>query len=412
MMSPPSTEYSEAPSNDGARAAHGELQPPGQPPLDSGAPRLEAMEMQRLNRKALMFLAGIVLLLLLAAYWIFNGAMSQADERSPRPRGEQVVIPAAPRDLPDLPQQRPMSDPLPEAELPPLPPIPVQPEPRAPLAAPASGMLSGIGRREQRPLSLQERRMMDVAGPSATTAGASEVPGMLPPEEYARLMLATGNPQAPSVVEQAPQGEASARPLYRPDTLLLRGTYIRCVLQSRVVSDFPGFTSCIVTEPVYSVTGRRLLLPRGSKVSGSYDRDAVVGDRVAVVWDRITTPTGLDVNMRSPGVDMLGAAGNPGHYDAHWGQRIGSALLISLLSDAFKYAGAKNGPQETAFANGVVVQSPYESNTARTLERLANMTLERNMARPPTVTILQGAIVNVYVARDVDFSAVLQAGAP
>jgi len=158
------------------------------------------------------------------------------------------------------------------------------------------------------------------------------------------------------------------------------------------------------------VTGRRLLLPRGSKVSGSYEKDAIVGDRVAVVWDRVTTPTGLDVNMRSPGVDMLGAAGNPGHYTAHWGQRIGSALLISMLSDAFKYAGAKHGPQETAFASGVVVQSPYESNTARTLERLANMTLERNMARPPTVTINQGTVVNVYVARDVDFSAVLREG--
>ena len=183
------------------------------------------------------------------------------------------------------------------------------------------------------------------------------------------------------------------------------------MLQSRVISDFPGYTSCIVTEPVYSVTGRRLLLPRGSKVLGSYEPD-IVGNRVAVVWDRITTPTGLDVNMRSPGVDMLGAAGVPGHYSGHWGQRIGSALLISMLSDAFKYAGAKHGPQETSIANGVVVQSPYESSTARTMERLANMALERNMARPPTVTINQGSIVNVYVARDVDFSSVLRQAVP
>jgi len=400
VMQTPSNDH--GPLDDGARNPYSERQAPAGVDLEDGVPRLQAVEMQRLNRKALLFLGGIVLLLLCVAFWIFSGAMSHADERGPRRRSEQVVIPAAPRDLPELPPERPVPAPLPE-----LPPLPVYEEVRTPAPAPIA--MPKPGWAEPRGLSLQERRMMDVAGASAAPGGAGEVPGMLPPEEYARLMLAAGNPQPPSVVEQAPQGQASAKPLYRPDTLLLRGTYIRCVLQSRVISDFPGFTSCIVTEPVYSVTGRRLLLPRGSKVSGSYDRDAIVGDRVAVVWDRITTPTGLDVNMRSPGVDMLGAAGNPGHYTAHWGQRVGSALLISLLSDAFKYAGAKNGPQETSIANGVVVQSPYESNTARTMERLANMALERNMARPPTVTINQGAIVNVYVARDVDFSAVLRA---
>nr|WP_255783876.1 TrbI/VirB10 family protein [Lysobacter chinensis] len=204
------------------------------------------------------------------------------------------------------------------------------------------------------------------------------------------------------------RGRASAQPLYKPDTLLVRGTYIRCVLETRVVTDVPGFTSCIVTEPVYSINGRRLLLPKGSKVLGTYGSSAVGGERVAVVWDRITTPTGLDINMSSPGVDNLGSSGHPGHYDAHWPQRITSALLISMLSDAFKYAGAKHGPQQVDISNGTVVQSPYESNTARTMERLANAALDKSMARPPTVTINQGEVVNVYVAQDVDFSAVLR----
>ncbi len=150
------------------------------------------------------------------------------------------------------------------------------------------------------------------------------------------------------------------------------------------------------------------MLPRGSKVQGSYNEGGLIGDRVAIVWDRITTPTGLDVNMKSPGVDAMGSAGNAGEYSAHWGQRIGSALLISLLSDAFKYAAAENGPPQSAIVGGAILQNPYESTTARTMERLANVALDRNMTRPPTVTINQGTIVNVYVARDVDFSAVLR----
>jgi len=403
MMHTPHDEHDAAGRDHRSPNPYQERQAASRPDLDADAPRLQASEMQRLNRKALLFLGAIVLLLLCAAFWIFSGAMSQADERGPRKRSEQVVIPAAPRDLPELPPERPLPPQLPE-----LPPLPVY-EAAAPSPAPSMPM-AAPGWPERRGLSLQERRMMDVAG-AAGGEGEGGVPGMLPPDEYARLMMAAGNPAGPSTIEQATQAETGAKPLYNPDTLLLRGTYIRCVLQSRVISDFPGYTSCIVTEPVYSVTGRRLLLPRGSKVMGSYEPD-IVGDRVAVVWDRVTTPTGLDVNMRSPGVDMLGAAGTPGHYSAHWGQRIGSALLISMLSDAFKYAGAKHGPQETSIANGVVVQSPYESSTARTMERLANMALERNMARPPTVTISQGSIVNVYVARDVDFSSVLRQGLP
>lgn len=399
MTHPSSNAHEDSPHDRASPNPYQERQAPGRADLDAAAPHLQASETQRLNRKALLFLAGIVLLLLCAAFWIFSGAMSQADERGPRTRSEQVVIPAAPRELPELPTERPSAPPLPE-----LPPLPVYDTAASP--PPSSMPMPTPEWPERRGLSLQERRMMDVAGAGSGDREGT-VPGMLPPDEYARLMMAAGNPAGPSAVESTAQAGTGAKPLYNPDTLLLRGTYIRCVLQSRVISDFPGYTSCIVTEPVYSVTGRRLLLPRGSKVLGSYEPD-IVGNRVAVVWDRITTPTGLDVNMRSPGVDMLGAAGVPGDYSGHWGQRIASALLISLLSDAFKYAGAKHGPQETAFANGVVVQSPYESNTARTMERLANMALDRNMARPPTVTINQGAVVNVYVARDVDFSSVLR----
>lgn len=370
------------------------------PDLDANAPYLRSADVQRLNRKALMFLAGIVLLLLFVAFWIFRSAVSdRSDEAQTKSRSEQLVIPAAPKDLPELPPEQPAV--VAEPELPPLPLV----SEYSPTPVPAFPSTPSMERME---LTLRERRMMDFAGNArSSTAQADAVPGVMSPDDYTRLMMQSGA-ESPTAGTAPADDTTSAKPLYNPNTLLLRGTYIRCVLESRVITDVPGYTSCVVTEPVYSVNGKRLLLPRGSKVMGSYTSDAIIGERAAIVWDRITTPTGMDVNMRSPGTDMLGAAGNPGHYSAHWAQRISSALLISMLSDAFKYAGAKHGPQETSIVNGAIVQNPYESNTARTMERLANMALDRNMARPPTVTINQGTIVNVYVARDVDFSAVMR----
>lgn len=358
------------------------------PDLDASAPVLRAEDVQRLNRKALAFLAAIVLLLVLAIVGLLRAAGS-GERDVVAAREQQVVIP----ELPRLASTAAPAAPVPPLPMEPVPVVPLPPQtpqtpptlPTPPWTTPGVPDLSGR--------SLRDRR-----GGSAETAPA--------PDPYMQAMLA-GLPGAePRGPEATPvSGATSARPIARPDALLVRGTYIRCVLETRIVTDVPGFTSCVVTEPVYSINGRKLLLPGGSRVLGRYDGEPR-GPRVAVVWDRITTPNGIDIGMASPGVDGLGGAGHPGRYSAHWGSRIGSALLVSLVSDAFKYAAAKEGPAGTVIGEGgVVMQSPYESSTARTLERLANQALDTR--RPPTVTIQQGTLLNVYVARDVDFSAVV-----
>ena len=368
-------------------------QPPGvTPDLDANAPLLQAGDVQRLNRKALVFLAGIVGLLIVAAIWMFNSATSNSEVA--KVDEEEVRIPDLPKAAAEM--QAPLSPdeavdlpPLPLAEIPPMPPQP------NPASLPLPAMALGPG--------LMERRMLNGADDSQQSEPGRT--GMMTPESYAQAILSAQGQQGR---EPARPDIASAQPIYNPDTLLVRGTYIRCVMETRIVTDLPGFASCVVTEPIYSINGRRLLLPKGSKVSGKYQSDNINGPRVSVIWDRITTPTGLDVNMASPGVDNLGGAGHPGDYDAHWASRITSALLISMISDAFKYAGAKHGPQSTTISNGTTVVSPYESNTARAMERLANQALDRSVNRPPTVTINQGTLVNVYVAKDVDFSMVIR----
>jgi type IV secretion system protein VirB10 len=370
--------------------------PPGLHDLDANAPLLRSGDAQRLNRKALLFLAGIILLLIGSAFWLFSSAGASA--QNSRRREEKVEIP----ELPQVATPASAIAPAPILAVPmanapeALPPLPAQPIPLASDSAPSS---AAVGRQPRLP-TLVERRMGRDTGPP----GAAVDP-------YTQALLA-GMPAPPSNTQSPPAVAArtdasSAQFLDNPGALLVRGTYIRCVLETRIVTDIPGYTSCVVTEPVYSINGRNLLLAKGSKLSGRYDTDAN-GPRVAVIWDRITTPNGVDVRMASPGVDNLGGAGHPGDYDAHWGSRMGAALMISLISDVFKYEGEVNGPTRTTISNGVVTQTPFESNTARTMERLANQALDRSINRPATVTINQGTIVNIYVARDVDFSAVLK----
>lgn len=383
----PDDDAGRSPAGEGADAPSGNsyanhYRQPTTADLDAAAPQLRGRELRRMNRRALLLLGLVVLLLLLVAYWLLGNGAGRATR--PLPREERVTVTEAPRPvaIPRLPPALSLRQPqpIPLAAHPTPPPLP------APSAGPVAAPPTRLQHRIEGGRGAVETGV--TTSPVSAIAGGASLPGNL---------------QAGTV---RPSGLTSALPLARADTLMQRGTYIRCVLETRIVSDIPGFASCLVTEPVYSFNGRRLLLPKGAKILGSYERNPV-GERVAVAWDRIITPTSIDVNMASPGIDNLGGAGLSGHYDAHWGRRIGSALLISMLSDAFKYEAAEHGPRSTTITNGVVTQQPFESNTAQTVQNLAGQAVREAANRPPTVTIDQGTVVYVYVARDVDFSGVV-----
>ena len=389
-------------------AANHQQQQAAAPDLDAGAPQLKSSDARRANRNAIMMLAALAALLVFGVLYAFFAAGSRNNSQ-PKPQKEETVnVPTAPAAPPPLPPMPRLVQPVPQQTQP----IPVAPLPPKPQQAP---------RPEQHQPSLVDRRIAaaeggassvgDSGGKAGTNGGMPPgygpggLPGMNNPNEGIQQFRMPGNSY---YANQQELGDVSnAQPLTHPDHLMLRGTYIRCVLETHIITDIPGFTSCIVTEPVYSFNGKHLLLPKGSKVLGKYGQEPN-GPRVAVIWDRIVTPTGIDVTMASPGIDNLGGAGHPGYYNAHWASRISSALLISLLSDAFKYEAAEHGPKSSTIgANGTVVQQPFESNTAQTVQTLANQAVRRAANRPPTVTINQGTVVTIYVAKDVDFTGVL-----
>ncbi len=390
---------SEAPSN----PYFGSTTDAGSPDLDAAAPQLRSAEEQRLNRKALMFLAGIVVLLVAMGFLLFRKGKDDRDAAAPQREVARVSTP----ELPNIGVEAQTAPPASAAQ-----PIPMLPDPPRD-SGPQLVEVSRPEAAQPRGPTLLERRISgadDAAIGTGARPGGPQSQRSAIDEQTRQALLANmlPNQQSPQKVRRGPDVEdiSSATFINSPDALLVRGTYLRCVLETRIITDLAGYTSCLLTEPVYSINGRSLLLPKGSKIYGAYG-GGPSGKRVEVIWDRITTPNGIDVAMSSPGVDGLGGAGHPGQYSAHWGSRIASALMISLIADAFKYAAAEHGPESTTIgSNGFAVQSPYESATARTMERLANEALSEGR-RPPTVTINQGTIVNVYVAKDVDFTNVL-----
>ncbi len=201
-------------------------------------------------------------------------------------------------------------------------------------------------------------------------------------------------------LKSAPTPRAQAGLIGNRNLLLAKGTLLDCVLNTAINSTIPGMVSCTLTRNVYSDNGKVLLLERGSTVTGEFGGRVRTGQtRIYVLWNRIKTPKGVVVNLDSPGSDALGRSGVDGEVDKHWGERIGNAFLLSLIQDAIGYAATRGNNQ-----NGS--SQMYFQNTQQTGDNMANTILKDSLQIPPTITKKQGERVAIFVARDLDFSAV------
>ncbi|MFM2056477.1 MAG: type secretory pathway, VirB10 component [Pseudomonadota bacterium] len=180
-----------------------------------------------------------------------------------------------------------------------------------------------------------------------------------------------------------------------------KGTSFTCALKTRVVSAASGLVGCQVQRNVYSDDGRVLLIERGTHMDGEYHIDAVRPGtvRIPVLWTRLRTPNGVTVDIDSPGTGQLGEAGVDGYVDNRWGERLGAAMLLSLIDDSVKLL-IQNQSNDSQ-ANTIVLPA----TTANT-SKLAEKVLDSTINIPPLIYQNQGGIVGIYVARDVDFSSV------
>ena len=184
---------------------------------------------------------------------------------------------------------------------------------------------------------------------------------------------------------------------------LPKGTAFTCALKTRLVSAASGFVSCQVMRNVYGDDGRVLLIERGSHLDGEYRATSVRPGtvRIPVLWTRVRTPNAVTVDIESPGTGSLGESGIDGYVDNRWVERIGAAMLLSLIDDAVQIAVAGQGSNA---AGGTVVLP----STTTSASKLAEKVLDSTINIPPLIYQNQGAIVGIYVARDVDFSSVYE----
>jgi type IV secretion system protein VirB10 len=174
-----------------------------------------------------------------------------------------------------------------------------------------------------------------------------------------------------------------------------QGTLIPGVLETAIQSDLPGLIRAQVSAPVPAFDGT-LAIPRGSRLIGRYQSGLVRGQtRVFVVWTRLLRPDGVSIELGSPGADSLGRAGIAGDVDTHFFEIFGASVVLSLIDGGLEIAAAKAQDND----NSTIVSSGGDD-----LSRAAEIALKNRIDIPPTIRVASGAPIQVFVAKDLDFS--------
>jgi type IV secretion system protein VirB10 len=179
--------------------------------------------------------------------------------------------------------------------------------------------------------------------------------------------------------------------------IVAQGTSIPCVMETAMQSDQPGFVSCVIPSDVLSDNGQVVLMEKGTQVVGEYRGSLDQGKaRLHVLWSRAKTPTGVVVDLASAATDSLGRAGVGGTVDTHFWERVSSAILLTVVGDA-STIGQDRLKRAAGVQSGAAGSAP---NSA------AAIAVEQSAGMKATLHKKQGEMVNIFVARDLNFSSV------
>ena len=224
------------------------------------------------------------------------------------------------------------------------------------------------------------------AAPGAVIGAGAQGPGNQRPQ------LNDTEQFAKRVGDEEPE-RARAVPMRNPRAIAPQGTIIPGVLETAINSDLPGFTRAVVSRDVLSFDGKAILIPRGSRLIGQYKSAVALGQsRAFIIWTRVIRPDGVSIQIGSPGTDELGRGGLTGEVNRHFFRRFSGSILLSVLN-----AGVASLGQTPA--------TQISIGSAGQATGLATSALQGD-ALPPTIKVLQGEAINIFVARDLDFSAV------
>lgn len=251
---------------------------------------------------------------------------------------------------------------------------------------------------------------------------------------YSPIIVFSGSGEAPSrgvgyekniiklnedPIDKLQKTEVKVKTTYVSDRThaITQGKLLTAVIETAINTEIPGSVRAIVSRDVYGEAGNEVLIPRGSRLFGTYSSKVVRGQgRVDISWSRLIRPDGVDLAIAFNASDQFGRSGIEGSIDNKYSSVIANSLLTSVLAVGGAAAAEKllgGGPSTTTTnpSQGSVTTTAGASTQAiydvtKTIMGTVGKIVGDNLNSTPTIRIPQGTRITVIVNADMNLPSI------
>jgi type IV secretion system protein VirB10 len=277
----------------------------------------------------------------------------------------------------------------------------------------AGATLNGVPIVNSANLSLEQKRQMSMFVMADNGSAPQSSTGSNAGKKKNDFILVEGG--AMSIKKTA--DKTTSQQLSNLDSSILQGKILDAVLETAINTQLPGTARAIVSNDVYAEVGKKVLIPRGSRIFGSYSATVNQGQsRISIAWSRIVRPDGVSVTVSAQASDQFGRAGLEGDVDNRFGDSIANALLVTLTSLgtgllAQQLGGSNTSQSQIVNPNGTFTTTgitPLNYAAQSAIQQTNNLVQQMTQGLTnvqPVISLPQGTKIKVIVAQDITMPA-------
>ena len=226
---------------------------------------------------------------------------------------------------------------------------------------------------------------------SAISFGLSEVNQNIAPTDSARVESSANKPT-----------QVKSEYFEANESTLVAGTVIPIRLLTGINTELEGQVMAEVLSDVYdTVTGTKLLIPQGSRLTGSYEKKSVSNGRVGISFKQLVMSDGgsWSISENIVAIDGAGYTGIAGKVHHHTGEKISAGAVGSAIAALGSLAAGNVSSSNDTYTAGQIAAQGAMANLINTTSGL----LKDASDIENSITVEPGYEFSVYVTNNITF---------